>query len=200
MARHFSVNKSGAASRGWQHFTALDWLHFAGRTLFCLFFLHALMWNLSHIDEATAQLTAAGWLPADLVVPAIVAGIAVCFIGSACFFIAADPLSFGLLLAFLVPQTVAEHLLPLLQLDPSSKAFHAHLTAALQSLAMLGALLVVWTYTQHIAWLEGEQKAEIRRAMEAWYDKKEHEAAGGTGGGGSKAAEAEHKKEPKKVK
>ena len=195
MARHFSVNKKTSSSvRGWQNFTELDWLHFFGRLLVCLYFLHALLYNLSHIDDVTKSLTDAGWLPADLVLPVIIASVAVAFIGSALFFTASDPPSFYLLLAFLVPQIIHEHILPLLYSSLSSASFHAHVVGALQSLGVLGAILVIYTYTEHIAWLESEQKAEIRRALEDFYRKKEREGKGG------EVATAEHKREPKKVK
>lgn len=197
MARHFSVNKHTTSPiRGWQNFTALDWLHFFGRFLMCLYFLHALLYNISHIDDVTKRLTDADWLPADLVLPSILASVAVAFIGSAMFFSASDPPSFVLLAAFLLPQLLIEHLLPLATLSLSSDQFTAHLVGALQSTGMLGALLVIYTYTQHIAWMEGEQKAEVRQALQEFYRKKEQEAAAE----GTAVVSAEHKKEPKKVK
>ena len=197
MVRHFSVNKqSSSAIRGWQHFTELDWLHFFGRFLVCLFFLHSVLWNLSQIDTVTAQLIGLG-CPPDLALPAILAAIAVAFVGSALFFTASDPPSFYLLLLFLLPHIVSEHVLPMMSLKPSSAAFHAHVVSILQSLAVVGGLLVIYTYTQHIEWLEGERKVEIRRALEEWYEKQE----GKEGKEGKKGpGEAEQKREPKKVK
>ena len=195
MARHFSVDKRGSAAGGYKNFTALDWLHFLGRFLLCLAFLHAVLFNLSNIDAVSAKLAAQHWLPEGAEVPVVLAAIVLAFIGSALFFTASDPLSFLLLALFIVPHTLYQHALPLLQLSPSSSAFHAHLVAALQSVAVLGALLVVWTYTEHIAWLEVEQKAEVRRALEEFYRRQQG------GGGGTEVAEvAEHKREPKKVK
>ena len=196
MSAHFSVNKqSSTIGRSWQSLTSLDWLHFFGRFLVCLYFLYSLLWTLSHIEEAAEKVSAAG-LPPDTALPAVFASIALSFIGSALFFTACDPHSFYLLMLLLLPQTVVQHVLPLPHLHWDSAAFHTHTVSALQSLALLGAVLVIYTYTLHVAWLEGEQKAEIRRAMEAWYAAREQEAAVG----GKGAAEVEHKREPKKAK
>ena len=196
MARHFSVNKqSSTAFRSWQTFTPLDWLHFFGRFLFCLFFLHSLMDNLAHIDAAARRLVHTDLVAADVAPFVVFAFIAVAFVASALFFTVCDPLSFYLILAFLVPQAVLEHVVPLLHLKPGSDAFRLHVAGLLQSVAMLGAVLVIFTYTAHIEWLENERKAEIRHALEEWYAKQE-----GKEGKTATVADIEQKREVKKVK
>lgn len=171
-----------------RHLTKLDVLHYAGRALLTFLFVYSVIFNLSHIDDAADRLIAHAPITLSHTVAAAIVGCALLLsvLGSALFFAQADPYGIYLLLAFLLPVTVSEHLVPYIAVYRSTTASdwekHASFVSLLKNVSIIGSLIVIYCYHRQNVWNEGQRKQEIRTALEAFYAKQQAQPVEGKKG------------------
>jgi hypothetical protein len=197
MVQHFAPKAPATVPthKSIAHWTAFDYLHTLSRFLFSLYFLYSLLHSLRNVDRTFAHLSDLG-VPDSLVQSVFIFSIGLALVGSALFVAGVDSLGLSLLAAHLIPLALLDDVYPLLYLSGkwTDAEVHRAVVDVLKTTSMAAAMFVIWAFTQHVEWLETENRAEVKRALTAWYDKQERE------GKGKAPTAEEERKEVKKVR
>lgn len=162
--------KTVAKPRSW----ALNTLaQTVGRTLFATLFACSIVFNLLHLDDAANRMIEHGFEHGHSAAKILI----VCAMTLSCLgtisLLLNQARSTYLLLAFLIPVTVQEHLVPVIHLLSKNQtidpATYGQLVSLLKNIALIGALIVIGCQQRRLIWSENERKAEIQVALESFF-------------------------------